>query len=91
MDEARGRLEVPVQHERIEISAIGPNDSAELVVNPHLREEVRIAQRLEDRAMQLSGEIDIAPAPIAEAKPKPVVAKHLNRCYGYEHHRPILR
>ena len=58
MDEARGRLEVPVQHEWIEIGAVGPGDGAELIVHPHLREEIRIAQRLEDRAVQLSGEIE---------------------------------
>jgi hypothetical protein len=91
MDEARGRLEVPVQHEWIEIGAVGPDDGAEFVVHPHLREEARIGQRLEDRAVQLPGEIDIAAAAVAEAQPELVVAQHLYRCHGYEHHRSILR
>jgi hypothetical protein len=91
VDEAGGRLEVPVQYEWIEIGAVGPDDSAEFVVHPHLREEGRIAQRLEDRAMQLSGEIDVAPTAVAEAESEPIVAEHLNRRHGYEHHRSILR
>jgi hypothetical protein len=49
--EAKGRLEGRAQREWIEISAVGPDDSAEFVVPPHLCEEVRVAQRPEDGAM----------------------------------------
>jgi hypothetical protein len=73
-----------VQHKWIAIGAVGPDDSASFLVHPHLREEVRVGQRLEDRAMQFSCEIDIAPAAIAEAEFEPVVAEHLYRCHGYE-------
>ena len=91
VDEAGGRLEVPVQHEWVEVGAVGPYDSAEVIINSDLREEVRIGQRLEDRAMQFSGEIDVAPAAVAEADSEPVVAEHLYRCHRYEHHPSILR
>jgi hypothetical protein len=91
VDEARGRLEVPVQHEGIKVGAVGPDHGAKLVVYSHLREEVRIGQRLEDRAVQLSGEIDVSLAAVAEAESEPVVTEHLYRCHCYENHRSILR
>lgn len=91
MDETRGRLEVPVQHERIEVGSIGPRDGAQLVVYPHLRKVVGIGQRLEHRAMQLPCEIDVACAAVAEAKPQLVVTKHVYRGDTYELHVPILR
>ncbi len=67
MDETQGRLEVPVQNQGIEVGSVGPNDSAQLVVYLHLREVVGIGQRLEDGAVQLPGEIDVACAAIAES------------------------
>jgi len=60
MGEARGWLEVPVQHERVEIGAVGPHDGSQLVIHAHLGEEIGIGERLERRAVQLAGEIDFA-------------------------------
>lgn len=91
VDEARGRLEVPVQHEGIEVGSVGPDDGAQLVVHSHLREVVRIGQRLEHRAMQLVREIDVARAAVAKAKPELVVTQHIHRGDAYELHTPILR
>jgi RHS repeat-associated protein len=67
MNETRGGLEVPVQHEGIEVGSVGPYDSAQLVIYLHLSEVARIGQRLEHRTVQLPGEIDVACAAIAEA------------------------
>jgi hypothetical protein len=91
MDETRGGLEVPVQHEGIEVGSVGPHDGAQLVIDPHLSEISGIGQRLEYRAVQLSGEIDVACAAIAEAKPQLVVTKHVYRGDANELHAPILR
>jgi hypothetical protein len=91
MNETRGGLEVPVQHEGIEVGSVGPNDSAQLVIDLHLSEIAGIGQRLEDRAVQLPGEIDVACAAVAEAKPELVVTKHVYRGDAYELHEPILR
>jgi hypothetical protein len=91
MDETRGRLEVPVQHERIEVGSVGPHDGAQLVVHLHLSEIAGIGQRLEDGAVQLPAEIDVACAAVAEAKPELVVTKHVYRCDACELHALILR
>jgi hypothetical protein len=91
MDETRGRLEIPMQHEGIEVGSVGPHDGAQLLVYPHLSEIAGIGQRLEHRAMQLPGEIDVACAAVAEAKPQLVVTKHVYRGDAYELHAPILR
>ena len=53
MNEARGRLEVPVQYKGIEVGSVGPHDSAQLIIYLHLCEVAGIGQRLEDGAMQL--------------------------------------
>lgn len=91
MNETRGGLEVPVQHEGIEVGSVGPYDSAQLLVYLHLSEVVRIGQRLEHGAMQLPGEIDVTCAAVAEAKPELVVTKHVYRGDAYELHAAILR
>lgn len=90
-DKTRGRLEVPVQHEGIEVGSVGPHDRAQLVVYLHLCKVVGIGQRLEDGAVQLPGEIDIACAAVAEAKLELVVTNHIYRGDAYELHAPILR
>jgi hypothetical protein len=91
MNETRGGLEVPVQHEGIEVRSVGPHDGAQLVVHAHLSEVAGIGQRLEHRSVQLPGEIDIACAAVAEAKPELVVTKHVYRGDANELHEPILR
>ena len=91
MNETRGGLEVPVQHEGIEVGSVGPYDSAQLVVYLHLSEVAGIGQRLEDVAVQLPGEIDVACAAIAESKPELVVTKYVYRGDANELHVPILR
>jgi hypothetical protein len=42
MREARGRLEVAVQNERVEVGAVGPYDRSELIVHPSWRKEVGV-------------------------------------------------
>lgn len=91
MDEARGRLEVPVQHEGVEVGSVGPHDGAQLIVYLHLSEVARIGQRLKDGAVQLPGEIDVACGAVAEAEPELVVTKHIYRGDANELHAPILR
>jgi hypothetical protein len=63
-----------MQDKRVEIGAVGPYDSSEFIIDTNLREEVGIGKWLEYRTVQLSGEIDIAEAAIAEAKPQSIVA-----------------
>ncbi len=91
MGEAWGWLEVAVQHKGIEVGTVGPHDGSQLAVHPNLRKEVWVGERLKDRAVQLSCEIDISRAAIAESDPQPVVPKHL--CGGNPHkvHPLILR
>ena len=91
MDETRCRLEVPVQHEGIEVGSVGPHHCAQLLVYLYLSEVAGIGQRLEHGAMQLPGEIDVACAVVAEAKPQFVVTKHVYGSNAYELHVPILR
>jgi hypothetical protein len=91
MDEVGGWLEVAVQHKGIEVGTVGPHDGPELVVYPDLREEVWIGERLKHGAVQLSCEIYISRAAIAEADPQPVVPKHLCGGNPHEIHRIILR
>jgi hypothetical protein len=91
MDETRGGLEVPVQHEGIEVDSVGPHDGAQLVVYSDLSEITRIGQRLEDGTMQLPTEIDVACAAVAEAKLELVVAKYIYRGDANELHASILR
>ncbi len=76
MSEARGRLEVSVQHEGIEVRAVGPHDGPQLVVDGHLRKEVRVGKWLEHEAVQLSCEIDITRTAVAEADPQQIVPQH---------------
>ncbi|MGO9319434.1 MAG: hypothetical protein ACLQBY_01330 [Solirubrobacteraceae bacterium] len=40
MNEVRGRLEVAVQHKRIEVCTVGPHDGPQVVVHANLRKEV---------------------------------------------------
>jgi hypothetical protein len=91
MDEVRGRLEVAVQHKWIEVRPVGPHDGPEVVVYANLCKIVGVGEWLEHRAMQVSCEIDITRAAIAEADPQPVVTKHLRGRDPYEVHRLILR
>jgi hypothetical protein len=37
-----------MEHERIEVGAVRPDDRSRIVVHAHLREERRVVQRLED-------------------------------------------
>lgn len=91
MDETRGGLEVPVQNQGIEVGSIGPHNGAQLVIYLHLSEVAGIGERLEYGAVQLPGEIDVACAAVAEAKPELVVTKHVYRGDANELHAPILR
>jgi hypothetical protein len=59
-----------MQDKRVEIGAVGPYDRSKLIIDTNLCEEVGVAKRLEDRTVQLSTEIDIAGATIAEAQPQ---------------------
>jgi hypothetical protein len=56
-----------VQHEGVEVRAVGPYDGSQLVVYANLRKEVGVGEWLEHGAVQLSCEIDITRAVIAEA------------------------
>jgi hypothetical protein len=56
-----------VQHEGVEVGSVGPYDGPQLVVHVDLREEVGVGEWLEYGAVQLSGEVDITRAAIAEA------------------------
>lgn len=59
INEVRGRLEVALQDERIEVRTVGPDDGPEVVVNAELREEAGVGKLLKDGAVQLSCEIAI--------------------------------
>ena len=48
-----------MQHQGIEVRAVGPHDGPEVGVHANLRKEVGVGEWLKDRAAQLSGEIDI--------------------------------
>ncbi len=76
--QARGRLKVPVQHKGIKVCPVGPNDGAEVVIDPYLAEEIGVRERLEDRPTQLSGQIDVARTAVAEPQSEPVMTKHLS-------------
>jgi hypothetical protein len=91
MHEARSGLEVPVQHEGIEVGPVRPHDGAQLVVYLYLSEVAGIGQRLEDGAVQIPGEIDIAFAAVAKAKRELVVTKDVYRGDANKLHAPILR
>jgi len=91
MHKTRGRLEVPMQHEGIEVGSVGPHNGAQLIIYLHLSKVAGICKRLEHRAMQLPGEIDVAHAAVTEAKPQLVMTKHIDRGDSYELHVPILR
>jgi hypothetical protein len=91
MREARSRLEVAMQDERVEVGAIGPYDRSELIVHPNLRKEIGVGKRLEHRTVQLSDEVDIAGTAIAEVEMQSVVAENFGRYDRYEVHDPILR
>jgi hypothetical protein len=69
MNETRGRLEVAMQHKGIEVRSVGPHNGPQSIVHADLRKEVGVGEWLEHRATQLSGEIDITRAAIAEADP----------------------
>ncbi len=80
-----------MQHKGIEVRAVGPRNGPQFVVHPNLREEVGVGKWLEHGATELSSEVDIALAAIAEGKPQPVVAKDLDGRDLYEVHALILR
>lgn len=84
------RLEVAMQDKRIKVSAVGPDDGTELRIDAHFAEEVRVSKWLEDGSVQLPGKINLARAGIAEAKPQPVMAKHLYRSDIHILHRSSL-
>jgi hypothetical protein len=83
MDEPWGWLEVAVQHKGVEVGTVGPYDGPQLVVYPDLRKVLWVGEWLKHRAVQLSCEIDISRAAVAEADPQPVVSKDL---YGRDPH-----
>jgi hypothetical protein len=91
MCEALGRLEVAVQHEGIEVRTVGPHDGPQLVVHSNLRKEAGVGKWLKDGAMQLSREIDISPAAVAETDPQPVMSQHSCGRDRYEVHDPHFR
>lgn len=64
-----------MQYKGVEVGAVGPYDCPQLVVHANLRKKVGVGKWLKHRSAQLSGEIDIARATVAEAQSKPVVAK----------------
>jgi hypothetical protein len=78
MHEPWGRLEIAMQHKRVEVSAVGPYNRAELIVHANPGKELGVCKRLEHWAAQLSGKIDIAGDAITEAEPQSIVAKHLD-------------
>lgn len=55
-----------------EIRAIWPNEGAQLWMNRELSKHFNISQRLEHRAVQLTGEINLTFCPIAEPEPNRV-------------------
>jgi hypothetical protein len=59
-----------VQHEGVEVRTVGPYDRPQLVVYASLRKVVGVGEWLEHGAVQLSCEIDVTRAAIAEADPK---------------------
>ena len=79
-----------MKNEGVEVGSVRPNDGAELWIDAYLTEVLRISQWLKYRSVQLSCEIDIACAAIAEAEPEPVVTEYFDRGYVYEHHGSIL-
>lgn len=89
MRQARGGLEVAVQHERVEVGAVGPYDRSQLVVAANLREEAGVGKRLEDGAVQLAREVDVAGDAIAEAEPQPIATEHLDRSDLHNVHEPM--
>lgn len=56
MGEPGRRLELPVKDQRVEVRAVG----TQLLVDVYLGEEARVGQRLEYRAVECSGGVDIA-------------------------------
>lgn len=54
MIEVGGWLEIAVQHQRIEIGAVRPDNGPELFVNTNLRKVIGVCERFEHRAAQLS-------------------------------------
>jgi hypothetical protein len=48
--------EASVKYQGIEVGAVGPGDSGQLVIDVYLGEEVGIGQPLEYRAMQCPGD-----------------------------------
>jgi hypothetical protein len=91
MCQARGRLEVAVQHKRVEVGAVRPHDRPQLIIHTNLREEAGVGKGLEHGTMQLPGEVDIAGTAIAEAEPQSIVAENLGGRDAHEVHDPILR
>ena len=80
MREARGWLEVPVEYQRVKVRTVGPHDSPQPVVHADLREEVGVSKRLEHRAAQLPGKVNVPRAAIAEAKSQSIVAQDFYGC-----------
>jgi hypothetical protein len=91
MNEACGRLEVAVQHKGVEVRSIGPHDGSQVLVHANPREKGGVGEWLKDRAAQLSREIDVSRAAIAEADPQSIVTEHLCGRHRYEVHPLILR
>ena len=55
-----------------------PCDRARLAVDLHLSEELRVPQRLEDRAFEMAFEIQVPNGPIVESNTQAVLAPDLN-------------
>lgn len=62
----------------IEPQPVRPDDGARLCVHAHLTEVLRIPERLEHHAPQLSGQIDLPVCAVVEHEKQSVVGKGLN-------------
>lgn len=80
-----------MQDKRVEVGAVGPYDRPKLIIDANLREELGVAEGLEHVTSQISGEIDIARAAVAEAEPKSIVTENLYRRDLHVVHNLILR
>lgn len=74
-----------MEHVRVRVEAVRPNDRPRRFVDAHSSEVVRISERLAERASKQEGGIDLALHAVVEDEPETVAVEGFNLCHSQRH------
>jgi len=85
-----GWREVAVEHQRVEVGTVGPDNRPQVIVHTHERKKVGVREWFEHRPAELTAEVDVSHGSVAEADPQAVMPENLDARDLDRAHAPIL-